>query len=563
MGDARSSSFAPSKEGNMVAVDPYALVQAILGSRSERALTVSDRTETMDYDDLPDLRSDMMLSMDDRDPQQPKPDEQPKNVRVGVANPYALVEAILGRRIDRESVNCANLISQVLQTDYDELFDMKNCSVLFAGLELNEKERRAEQLTEKDMKLLRERDLMTPDLSRVERLGDLQQIGLKDLEQTRVKHAHFQNGKICLVMQPNTPGNRVARQVTNRELTKTLNELMTPFRLSGRDDKDKDKDKDRDQDRERKNWSPPNGSWRDMYDYFFQSVNKRMINDVTNFSIGDGRRATLHQFDDPEQGASTNSWLIAAIFSVFWADPSCINRATRMHPHDEQMEDGDNKQRRNSHTLKVRFFDKGGHNNNKTETVEVNYEIPITNSDNEPIYARASDRTDIWPSLYEKAFAKWISNGDSERPDITVTHSGDPVKAMAQINGREPEYFRCETHEPYDLLSVVRQNCVNNRTINPMVAWTHATGSHFRGSNLVANHAYSICGYAIVGDRQYIVLRNPFGVTEPEGLTSYPGLLNRMDPKIWKPAEMMDQGGLFALETRSFKEVFQYMGVAK
>lgn len=96
-----------------------------------------------------------------------------------------------------------------------------------------------------------------------------------------------------------------------------------------------------------------------------------------------------------------------------------------------------------------------------------------------------------------------------------------------------------------------------------MCAWTHATGPMYRGSNLVANHAYSICGYAVVGDRQYIVLRNPFGVTEPAGLTSYPGLLTRMDPELWQPAELLDQGGLFALETHSFKECFQYMGCAK
>lgn len=38
---------------------------------------------------------------------------------------------------------------------------------------------------------------------------------------------------------------------------------------------------------------------------------------------------------------------------------------------------------------------------------------------------------------------------------------------MAQINGREPQYYRCEKHSDQDLLGVVRQNCVNNRTINP------------------------------------------------------------------------------------------------
>ncbi|KKY29606.1 putative thiol protease [Diaporthe ampelina] len=557
MGDARSIVSEPPKDSNVVAVDAYALVQAILGRTAEKARSDSDRTETLDYDDLPDLRSDMMLSTFDE--RGPRPDQQPKNVRVGCCNPYALVEAMLGRRIDRNSVNAATLISQVLQTDYDELFDMKNKSVLYAGLQLNEKERIASQLSEKDIHLLNERDLMTPDLSRVQRLQDLEQIGLKDLNQLHVKHARIQNGKIRLVIQANANGNRIARQVSNRELTRTMNEFMTPFRLRNKEDENIPG-------RDENEWSPPNASWRDMYDYFFQSVNRRLVSDVTNFSIGDGRRRPTHFFDDPTQGASTNSWLIAAIFSVFWASPASINRATRVHPHNERMEDDNEGSRGRRHTLRIRLHDKGGNNNNRTETVEVNYEIPITNSNNEPVFARASDGTDIWPSLYEKAFAKWIlgsSNQNEQHPDITSTHSGDPIKAMAQLNGRDPQYFRCENHSSNELLGVVRQNCVNNRTINPMCAWTHATGPMYRGSNLVANHAYSICGYAVVGDRQYIVLRNPFGVTEPAGLTSYPGLLTRMDPELWQPAELLDQGGLFALETRSFKECFQYMGCAK
>lgn len=460
MGDARSIVSEPPKDSNVVAVDAYALVQAILGRTAEKARSDSDRTETLEYDDLPDLRSDMMLStFDDRGA---RPDQQPKNVRIGCCNPYALVEAMLGRRIDRNSVNASTLISQVLQTDYDELFDLKNKSVLYAGLQLNEKERTASQLTEKDIHLLNERDLMTPDLSRVQRLQDLEQIGLKDLNQVQVKHARIQNGKIRLVIQANANGNRIARQVSNRELTRTMNEFMTPFRIRNKDDENMPG-------RDENEWSPPNASWRDMYDYFFQSVNRRLVNDVTNFSIGDGRRRPMHFFDDPTQGASTNSWLIAAMFSVFWASPASINRATRVHPHNERMEDGNNNNEgnRRRHTLRVRFHDKGGHNNNKTETVEVNYEIPITNSNNEPVFARASDGTDIWPSLYEKAFAKWILGGSSNRnehhPDITSTHSGDPIKAMAQMNGRDPQYFRCENHSSNELLGVVRQNCVNNK----------------------------------------------------------------------------------------------------
>lgn len=392
MGDARISSF-PSRDSNRVSVDPYALVQAIIASSGEGNTADSDRAIT-EYDDLTQfevLPTPRLLTLRPGDGA-PQPDEQPRNVRVGCTNPYALVEAILGRRIDRNSVNAATLISQVLQTDYDELFDMRHRSVLYAGLELDERGRRADRLSEKDMRLLRERDLITPDLSRVQRLRDLeQQLGLKDLAKSQVKHARIANGKIRLVIEANSEGNRVARQVTNREVTRVINDLITPFRLGGGGG-------DNDDQPDREDNQPPNGSWRDMYDHFYMSANQRLISDVTNFRIGDGRRRAQQYFDDPEQGATANSWLIAALFSVFWADPARINRATRVHPHNESAEGGG---RANQHMLRVRLHDKGGNNNNRTETVEVNYEIPVTNSNSEPVYARASDRTDIWPCLCE------------------------------------------------------------------------------------------------------------------------------------------------------------------
>jgi hypothetical protein len=227
-------------------------------------------------------------------------------------------------------------------------------------------------------------------------------------------------------------------------------------------------------------------------------------------------------------------------------------------------EDSDREDREaNRRYLAIKFHSQGGDNDNKTRTVEVNYDIPINNSNNQPLYCRSSDGADIWPSLYEKAFAKWITNSDSEHPDITQTHCGDPIKAMAQISGRSPHYYECRSHQAIDLVGLVRANSVNYKTINPMCAWTHATGSQFRGSNIVANHAYSILGYIVRGDCRYVVLRNPWGVTEPQGLTSYPGLLSRVDPEMWTPAALLDHGGLFALEADAFKQCFQFVGVAK
>jgi hypothetical protein len=156
-----------------------------------------------------------------------------------------------------------------------------------------------------------------------------------------------------------------------------------------------------------------------------------------------------------------------------------------------------------------------------------------------------------------------VTRSHSERPDITQTAHGDPIKAMAQINGREPHYYFTERHDARDLVSVVRSSSVNLKAINPIAAYTHASGHTYRGSNLVANHAYSVLGWASRADRQYIILRNPWGVTEPNGLTSYPGLLDRVDSDLWRPAVLLDHQGVLAVEANAFREYFACIGVAK
>jgi hypothetical protein len=460
----------------------------------------------------------------------------------------------------------------VLATDYDELFDPRHDSVLFAGLCLDQDGKRTKELNEKDIKILDERDLETPDLSRVQRLDDIEKLGLKDILQAHVKTVRLQNGKLRMVINARSLG----KTVSNRDVTESINELCLPFR------KNKNQEK---------TWSPPNASWRDMYQNLFQCAAQRMLMGMDLLGIGSrlsflsgfqqqqqmllGRGIDSHescsmrhhQFDDPVQGALGNSYFIAALFSVFWSDPSIINRCVQPldfghFPGGGNRNDNDNDSQR-TRKLKVKFFDKGGENNSKTQTIEVDYRIPTNNSDNQPIYCRSSSGCAIWPSLYEKAYAKWISENNSDHPDMTKIHSGDPVKAMAQINNRKPEYFFTDKRSGRELLGLVRACSVNFKTISPMVAYTHATGNMFRGSNLVANHAYSVLGWAELGQRQHIILRNPFGVTEHPGLTSYPGIMDRVEPDFWSPATLLDCGGVLAVEATSFKEYFACLGVAK
>ncbi|KAI1370571.1 cysteine proteinase [Hypoxylon crocopeplum] len=552
-------------------IDAYALFEALTGHKIDRR-SMSSKTMSEDYEVLDNDRDDR----DDRDDklgQEPSPDEPPKDVNVGAINPYALVEAMIGHKLDRHALSTARIISDVLQTDYEELFDLKHNSVLFAGLKLNEQDRRAEELSEKEMRILEERDLVTPDLSRVKKLNDLEKIGLKEIGDTRIKMARMQNGKLRLVLD----GQSLGRTVGNHDVTETINELALPFRR-GKEDRE---------------WTPPNGSWRDMSETFLGSIPRRFMTGGSPLSsllgFGSDRNALreqyIHRFDDPTQGASSDSWLIAAIFSVFWANPAMINRSSRLIS-------GGGPTDRARRTLSVRFHDKGGRNNADTDTVEVDCQIPVNNSTDMPIYARSSDGYETWPALYEKAFIKWMTRGgggggghdgddnrddnnnnrriqdqdqNGDHVDLTQAHNGDPIKAMAQINGREARYYFTEQHSGSELAGLVRSCSVNKRTISPMAAYTHATGDMFRGSNLVANHAYSVLGWVSEGqdDNQYIIVRNPWGVTEPRGLTSYPGLLDRVEPEFWPPAALLDRDGVFSVEVQAFKKYFACIGVAK
>ncbi|TGJ82222.1 hypothetical protein E0Z10_g6550 [Xylaria hypoxylon] len=528
-------------------IDPYASFEALTGKKIGPNDLSESTSETFseDYDYVMGSKTNNITTR-----HEPRPLDSELNI--GAINPYALVEAMLGHRLDYGSTHVAKVISDVLQTDYDELFDMKNNSVLYAGLELNVKERRAEKLSRQDIKILPEQDLQTPDLSGIQKLSDLEHVGLRELGQTSVKTARIQNGKLHVVLDARS----IAQTLSNRAVTRTINELAVPFRVED----------------ERSFGVPPVCAWRNIDEVVFK--NYRFKNAIQNLTsefnhLGGQVNSTMSVFadyspattryDGPVQGATSNSWLIAAIASVFWADPTVIHQVFRGDGPPYRKEEDNPQPFRHD----VELHDKGGRNNAATRVLKVAYEVPINKTMNEPVYCRSSGGTDYWPALYEKAFAMWFTAKDPywgrpDRPDITQTAHGDPIKAMAQIDGREPQYFFTKNHD--DLIGLVRQSSVNFRTKSPMCAFTHASGYLFRGANLVANHAYSILGWSNIGNRQYIIIRNPWGVTEPRGLTSYPGVLDRVEPSFWPPASLLDSGGVMAVEAPYFREYFACIG---
>lgn len=432
-------------------------------------------------------------------------DQAPKDMSVGVINPYALTEAITGRKFDWTDAKSFQVLEQALETSYSELFDIKFNSPLYAGLQLA-KDNTVKVMKAEEIKVRSSDKLETINFSTIKNLKDLSKAGIKDLDSVAVKDARLDKGDVKVVL--NVP--KLNNTITNTTVSPIIKDIVFGNLNINQ------------------GWTPANCLWSDRGNFF---------NDVT-------------EFNDPIQGSVGNCYFIAAIAALAWATPYAIEHKVRATGTGET-------QRVNA----IQFYTKGGGKDAPSKLIEVTDNTIITTANN-PVYCRSNDAGEIWPAVYEKAFAKWINQTADDKPDITKTAFGDPVKAIAQLNNKTPMYYNTNSRTADQLYGIVRENSMSMKTINPMVAWTYGSGN-YSGSNIVANHAYTILGWAFVNNKSYIILRNPWGVTEPNGLNSYQGLISFFDNSFWRPINMIGNDGVFALEINAFKYYFAGMGVAK
>ena len=434
-------------------------------------------------------------------------DEAPKDVHVGAINPFALTETLLGKKIDWKSPSSLKIMEDALETDYHELFDMKFNSPLFAGLKLNN-ENLAVPVKRSEIKVRSDEDAETPDLSTLDTVADLRNAGINSFENLRVRTGILRRGHLNL----NLHVPQLDKTLSKTLISKSMENFLFPNVKSNAD------------------WTPVDGTWSDRGDFF---------QDVT-------------EYNDPIQGAVGNCYFIAAIASLAWTNPyGVIHRVRATGTGETDRVSG------------IKFYSKGGGKDAPTKLIEVDDNTLVRTNNSLPIFCRSNDAGEIWPGLYEKAFAKWITKTNSDKPDITQTAFGDPAKATAQLNNKTPYYYETGSRTGDELYSVVRGNSISFKTIHPMTAWTYGSGKDYTGSNIVGNHAYSVLGWAYKNNKKYIVLRNPWGVTEPVGANSYQGLLSFFDESFWRPITTIGNDGVFALEANSFKTYFRCLGVAK
>jgi Calpain family cysteine protease len=282
--------------------------------------------------------------------------------------------------------------------------------------------------------------------------------------------------------------------------------------------------------------------------------------DTTHW-IDEGRFFTdAVQFADPIQGTLADCYFIAALASTAWACPLLVSQ--RAVPTGQQGEFPNS-----SAADAISFFDSSGrHDVSTTEC------LPQLNG--KWIYARADDPKELWPGVYEKAFAMWKIGTTSEQPDMTQINYGDTVAAGEALTNGACSYF--PTSEVIDLPFVgsidlvtagqiwqtVRSHSLGMRTVHPMMAWTPGSASaglDYGSAHIVLNHAYSILGWDYQNGTEYIVLRNPWGTYEAT-IDVLSGTWSAWDLTFWRDTPL-SSAGVFAITAETFKQYYQGFGV--
>jgi hypothetical protein len=289
--------------------------------------------------------------------------------------------------------------------------------------------------------------------------------------------------------------------------------------------------------KKKKEWETEDFEWKDVGHFFNKAAD----------------------FFDPIQGSVANCYFIAALSSVAWTRPFQIAHRTRSSgPSQEE------------YFCMIKFYRKGSLDtkNANTREIEVTEKLPVLVGTNRSIYARSFDPNEIWPGVYEKAFAKWITRNNTDSPNIPATAWGSAARAVKQLtNFSKDNYRTTRWRSAKSLYDFVSGNSQNRKTKYPMVAATYQSADEAPGSitysdlNLAASHEYSVLGHFMRSNKRYIVLRNPWGVSYDTSLT-ISGTYLAKHVSWWKHITLGTRG-VFAIEAPEFKRYFKRIWVIK
>ena len=464
---------------------------------------------------------------------------------VGVANPRALAELRAGRAIDWSEEDTPETVSRLLGMKYERLFDPKYGSPLYAGVPLDFTTNRCDHGAGGDVDI--QRTLDTDDARRLVKEG-LVSSNVLDGPKTNPRLFAAQAAETLRadLDQISTPAVRSA-DATQRQRAA---ELSVASRLDALVDAQQVEAGKRLELLGKRSVILLPGWWH------------QVISDL-DFGLEGEFFVDAPTCTAPVQGALGDCWLIAAMASVAWVNPELISERLRRETFVGDV-DGGHADYRFDFTDVLPI-------NLGWLTINIPFTYPIWVGEQVPqasyggyIYARSNVPGEVWPAVLEKAAAVWRSGGNANFPDsadYNHINGGDPAWACHFLTGKPAWYHWANASDAW---STITSHCNGSRANTPMTAWTWGSSDDspdkvdYNGAGLVANHAYSVLGTWETNNRQYVVLRNPWGYHEGT-LNTHAGPWGTAED--WGTASLTLPGdGVFALEIHTFGEYFMGFG---
>ncbi|ODR79867.1 hypothetical protein BG842_04985 [Haladaptatus sp. W1] len=459
--------------------------------------------------------------------------------KIGVGNPYALAELIKDEKIEWSEIDdVEQFLEENLGTPYEELFDPKFDSPLYPNITVTEDgtiERRASETDDEEDELSPDVEVSTdrddsvsgsiatlPSEVRTLIVGS----GKKDKDDSVAMDGGVEVKGTADFAESSGVDDKHDGNMTDMDvdITDLTSGTTAPTLLESDAPEPTDLERPLDV-----GWEPAGIDWIDAGEIFKQGA---------------------EQFD-PVQGAVGDCYFIAALSAVAWTKPSLLRHTVYADTSD--------------HRSLFRFFD-----GNSSKYAVASERIPLREGSNNFIYARSAEHHqkdgEVWPAVYEKAYAIWKTGATDDKPEIPAIAGGDPVRACAELAGSGRKYYGTKTRSGDQLWDIVRGNSRGGKTFNPMVAWTYPSASaapdriDYGSAKIVANHAYTVLGWMYRSGTRYMVLRNPWGQHEATvGVIG--GRYQYLEDGAWKSIDLSNSDGVFAIEADTFKRYFAGLGV--
>ncbi len=204
--------------------------------------------------------------------------------------------------------------------------------------------------------------------------------------------------------------------------------------------------------------------------------------------------------EDVIQGSIADCYLIAALCAVASSNPDLITSGVKPA---------------GVGAWEVRFFERQANRTFKEVWIKVDADLPTLKGRTAPAYARSGDKNDkgleLWPAVFEKAYAVWKQGYDK------MGEGGSSKGALEALTGKSVDTMTTEWTPADTIWAKLEKASKDGKLGKAASAGTHGKDRQdlYEGKRLYAWHAYTVMGIESAGGERFVILRNPWGQSEP------------------------------------------------